>query len=131
MQQYRFGVVTGYINFTAFDQNNHLKKIYVDSDEDNLKQLYEGKVDLALIDQYTAEYLLYHQLPPNYKDELVFMTPALGTKKLYVGISRKKDAYPEIVDDFNKGLEIIRKNGLLDKIIDRDAEIADKYEHVG
>ncbi len=131
MEKYRFGVVKGYINMADFDKNRHLIKIYADSDEENLKQLYEERVDLAFIDQYTAEYLIYHKLPANYKEHLVFMQPPLGYKKLYVGISRKIDANTKIAADFNKGLKIIEKSGLLEEIIDRDAEIADDYEHVG
>lgn len=131
MEQYRFGVVKGYVNVSAFDRNKDLIKIYADSDADNLTNLYEGRVDLAFIDQYTAEYLIYHQLPSNYKDQLAFMNPPLAYKKLYVGISRKKDAYAEIAADFNMGLEKIKQSGLLEEIIDRDAEIADDYDHVG
>lgn len=131
MNKYRFGVVKGYVNISAFDKNKHLVKIYTDSDAKNLQQLYEERVDLAIIDQYTAEYLLYHQLPSNYKNNLVFMNPPLGYKKLYVGISRKNESASKIADDFNKGLEIIKKDGLFDQIIDRDAEVAEDYEHVG
>jgi ABC-type amino acid transport substrate-binding protein len=131
MKNYRFGVVKGYINISAFDKNHHLTKVYADSDAENIEQLYNEQVDLALIDQYTAEYLLYHKLPSNYKDRLVFMNPPLGYKKLYVGISRKIEASAKIVHDFNMGLDVIKKNGLIEKIIDRDAEISDDYEHVG
>ncbi len=129
MKEYHFGVVNGYINAAAFDKNKQLIKMYADSDEDNLTQLYEGKVDLALIDEYTAEYILEHQLPSDYQEKLVFMNPPLIYKKLYVGISRKNLAAQEIVSNFNQGLEIIKKNGLFNQIMDRDAEVND--EHLG
>lgn len=134
MKQYRFGVVNGYVNFAAFDNDTQLHKIYVDTDVQNLKQLYDGKVDLIFIDKYTAEYLLSHVhvssvLPPDAHEQLVFMNPPLDHKKLYVSISKKNPRAAEIANDFNRGLAKIRKNGIFTQIIDRDAAVTD--EHVG
>lgn len=125
LKQYRFGVVKGYVNIAPLDDNTQLHKIYTDSDEDNLKQLYDGKVDLVFIDRYTAEYLLHHQLSPDYSEQLVFMNPPLERKKLYVAISKKNIQSQAITAAFNKGLEIIKKNGVFSKIIDQDAETVD------
>lgn len=129
MKNYRFGLVEGYVNISALDQDTQLNKIYADSDLNNLKQLYDGKVDLAFIDKYTAEYLLNHILSPNYNQQLVFMSPPLGYKKLYVAISKKNPEAQQIVADFNQGLKTIKKNGIFARIMDRDAEIT--KEHIG
>jgi len=125
MKKYRFGVVRDYINTEAFDNAHNLKKVYAASDEENLRNLYEGKVDLVFIDKYTAEYLLYHVLPVEYREQMVFMQPPLGYKKLYVGISKKVSNANQLVKDFNKGLSEIKKTGILNKIIDRDAQFED------
>jgi polar amino acid transport system substrate-binding protein len=127
MTQYRFGVVKDYVNFSVFDNDSALHKIYADSDLDNLNQLYMGKVDLILIDQHVAEYLFYHQFPLEYRENLMFMPPALITKKLYVGISKKNVNAGTIIDDFNKGLSAIKKNGVFNQIIGRDAELTDEH----
>lgn len=125
LKHYRFGVVKGYVNIPALDNNNQLQKVYADSDVGNLRQLYEGKVDLVFIDQYTAEYLLHHQLSPDYSEQLVFMSPPLEHKKLYVAISKKNSQNQVIAKAFNRGLAIIKKNGSFSKIIDQDAETVD------
>lgn len=127
MKKYRFGVVTGYVNLAPFDSNPQLDKIFVDSDLANLTQLYEGKVDLIFIDKYTAEYLIYHKLPSDYSEQLVFMDPPLGYKRLYVAFSKKNNDAHKVATEFNTGLERIKKNGIFAKIIDRDAEIADEH----
>lgn len=132
MKQYRFGVVKSYVNLSVFDNDTKLNKIYVNSDVENLKQLYNGKVDLIVIDKYTAEHLLthsVHELSPDYHEQLVFMNPPLGYKKLYVSISKKNPNAEKIVADFNQGLKEIRENGIFTQIIDRDADRAD--EHIG
>lgn len=125
MHKYRFGVVKGYVNIAAFDNDKNLEKIYVESDLDNLKQLYQGNVNLIFIDKYTAEYLLHHQLSSDYSDQLVFMNPPLGYKKLYVAISKKAPNARNIAEDFNEGLKKIKENGTFTKIIDLDAETVD------
>ncbi len=129
MKAYRFGVVKDYVNLAVFDNDTQLNKIYTDSDLDNLKQLYNGKVDLIFIDKYTAEYLLHHELPSDYCQQLVFMYPPLAYKKLYVGVSKKNSKAKIIASDFNKGLAVIKKNGIFSEIMDRDAENTD--EHIG
>lgn len=121
MRQYRFGVVKGYSNLPDFDNNPLLTKVVVNSDKENLEQLYAGQVQLILIDKFTAEYILNHQLPWRYQVKLSFMQPALGYKKLYLGVSKTHPNYQQIVNDFNSGLTEIAKNGVLSEIIDRDA----------
>lgn len=124
-KNYRFGVVTGYVNIPVLDNNKQFHKVYAVSDIDNLKQLYNGKVDLAFIDQYTAEYLLQHELPSDYSEQLVFMNPPLDHKKLYVAITKKNPQSQIIVRAFNHGIEVIKKNGTFSRIIDRDASTID------
>jgi len=122
MQKYRFGIVKGYAHTPEFDNNNDLKKIEFRSDKENLEQLYLGQVDLSFMGKHLGNYLLTHQLPPHYKEELIFMEPALGYKKLYLGISKRHPNYQEVLKDFNQGLEAIREDGTVQKILDKDAE---------
>lgn len=122
MEGATFGVVKGYTNFPAFDNNSRLKKVAVADDKANLDQLYEGKVQYAVIDKYVAEYLLNHKLPANYSKKLMFMPPILSYKLLYVVISKKNPQQKEIVDAFNKGLAKIKQNGKMAQILDQDAK---------
>jgi len=122
MQKYRFGVAESYAHTPAFDKNNDLKKIVVESDRANLEQLYLGRVDLSFMDKYVANYLLTHQLPPDYKEKLIFMEPALGHKKLYLGISKRHPNYQTVIEDFNQGLKAIESDGTMRKILEKDAK---------
>jgi len=121
MQKYRFGIVEDAAHTPAFDKNNELKKIEVKSYQENLEQLYLGQVDLIFIDKRIANYLLAHQLPPDYQEKLMFMEPALGYKKLYLGISKRHPNYQAVLEDFNQGLEAIKMDGTMKKILDKDA----------
>lgn len=121
MRHFRFGVVKGYSNVAAFDDNETLIKRYVDSDRANLEQLYAGQVDMVIIDKYTAEYLIKHELPWNYQIKLTFMNPPLGYKKLHVAVSRQHTHQHNILAAFNRGLAKIKANGQLSQIIDQDA----------
>jgi len=123
LRKYRFGVVTGYANTDAFDNNDSLTKIPAKSDQDNMRHLYEGMVDLVFIDKHVADHLLQHELPDEYRDKLLFLPPALGEKKLYLGISKKNPHYRQLLKAFNRGLIQIRRDGTLFKILDRDARM--------
>lgn len=119
---YKFGVVTGYNNVPAFDSDTDLQKIAVGSDADNLRQLYQGKVQLIIIDKFAADDLIAHKLGPKYADALTFMEPALGYKKLYLGLSKKLPNSYRLLADFNEGLQAIKKNGVMASILDKDAK---------
>ena len=123
MENYTFGVVKDYANVPAFDDNRRLHKIEVMDDKANLEQLYEGKVQVAVVDKYVAEYLINHQLPKDYSSKLTFMPPILGYKLLYLGVARKNPHHEEILSAFNRGLKIIKKNGKITEILDHDAQM--------
>lgn len=123
LSQYTFGVVKDYINFPAFDNNHNLKKRFVKSDRANLEQLYRGKVQLIVIDKFTADYILSRQLPPKVRRALEFMSPAMAYRKLYIAIPRTNSRAKTILQAFNKGLKTISQNGVMSKIMDKDAQL--------
>ena len=104
LKQYRFGVVAGYTNVPAFDKNHALTKIAVVDDQANLKQLYEGKVDLIIIDKLNAQYILRHMLPPQYGKALVPLPRSIGQINLHVAFSKKAPNYQTKLHDFNEGI---------------------------
>jgi len=118
LKQYRFGVVRGYVNTKAFDEANFLTKDDVNSDETNLKKLFKGRVDLIFIDKYVANYLIVRKYP-HYLFELEFMEPPLEVKQLYVAFSKKAKGYLEKQKAFNEGLEKLKKEGLLEIIMEK------------
>ena len=126
LKDQRFGVVAGYHNVPALDDNPKLKKVVVGSDLDNIHQLYEGKVDIIVIDKFTAEHLLQNRVSKAVNESIVFMPPILGYKKLYVGVSKRRHDHKQILKHFQRGLQQIHRNGEFAKIIDRDAYFTGK-----
>lgn len=122
MSDAKFGVVKGYTNVPAIDENPRLHKVTVLDDKANLEQLYERKVQFAVIDKYVAEHLLNHELPGSYARQLTFMPPILSYKLLYVAVSKNNPDHEAILQAFNRGLKIIKENGHLSQILQHDAQ---------
>ena len=115
LEGYRIGVVRGYVNSPAFDAADYLEKEPTTSDESNLRKLYRGRIDLAVVDLYTAQHLLETRIPQA-RAALEHLDPPLQIKPLYVGVSREIDGYASIVADFNTSLRVLSENGTLERI---------------
>lgn len=71
-----------------------------------------------LIDKTLAEFLLRTRMPEA-SVHLGWLSPPVASMPLYVGLSRKRPGYQKRLDDFNRGLAIIRHNGEYDRIVKR------------
>ncbi len=118
MKQYTFGVVKGYVNTPEFDAATFLKKVESASDEENLRNLINGRVDLIFIDRYAAKNIIVKKFPWHLQD-YEFMEPALAAKPLYIGFSKKAAGHQQKLKDFNRGLKLARKDGLLERLTDK------------
>ncbi|HEY8025705.1 MAG TPA: transporter substrate-binding domain-containing protein [Burkholderiaceae bacterium] len=112
---YRIGTVSGYANPPAFDAA-HLTVDAVPSDETNLKKLYAGHIDLALIDQVVARYLIKTKYP-EFADALEWMGPALEVRPQYIAFSKKSQNYLTYQKDFSAGLKKLSASGELQSIL--------------
>jgi len=115
LKGYRIGVVRGYVNSPAFDAATYLEKEPTTNDETNLLKLYRGRIDLAVVDLYTAQHLFETRISEA-RDVLEPMNPPLQIKPLYVGVSRNIEGYATIVKDFNRSLRALSENGTLESI---------------
>ena len=118
LQQYKFGVVRGYVNTKEFDEATFLKKEEVNSDETNLKKLFKGRIDFIFIDKYVAKHIIVTKYP-HYLGELEFMEPPLEVKPLYIAFSKKAKDYESKLKSFNSGLKLLEKDGSLTKIMEK------------
>ncbi len=109
LKAYRFGVVEGYTNVPAFDENNELNKVAVVDDKANLEQLYRGEVDFILIDSLNAQYILDNELPQQYRDSLKSVGPLLGRMPFYVVFSKKVPNAEILNKDFNVGIKKLQQ----------------------
>lgn len=118
MKQYTFGVVKGYVNTPEFDAATYLKKVEAASDEENLRNLINGLVDLIFIDRYVAKNIIVKKFPWHLQD-YEFMQPALENKPLFVGFSKKAAGHKKMLEDFNRGLRLLRDDGLLERLANK------------
>ena len=116
LKSYKMGIVTGYVKTPEFDAADYLMKETAISDELNLKKLFRRQVDLIVIDQITAKYILMTSFTQG-ADYLEFLAPALEVKRLHLAFSKSVSGYEEKLADFNRGLETLRDDGTLLRII--------------
>jgi len=118
LKQYSIGVVQGYVNTPEFDDADFLNKQLVNSDEQNIAKLLKGRLDLAVIDKFTALNILATNYPQSL-GELDFVKKPLDDKPLYVMCSKVSARQQEFCSRFNRGLKKLKKTGKYQQIIDR------------
>jgi polar amino acid transport system substrate-binding protein len=116
LKPYTIGVVRGYINSAEFDAANFLHKDVADNDLSNLKKLLLGRIDLAVIDKYVGFYLIKQNFPDKV-GELEFLDPPLNVQDLYLCFPKNSDKSAELLKAFNAGLNKLREDHGLDRII--------------
>ncbi len=118
LAKYRIGVVAGYITSPEFDNADYLKKDPADSDIVNLKKLLADRIDLIIIDKYTAIYHL--KTSPYFKEtasDVKFIEPVLSELPVYIMFSRAITDSPQKQKDYNRGLKIIKSNNTYSRIL--------------
>lgn len=118
LHPYRLGVVRGYVNTTAIDNDRKLKKDEAENDVLNLQKLLHGRVDVIIIDRYQALHLIKNN--PTIQAELndiKFISPELESKTLHVMFSKERPNWKENLCLFNRGLEAMKRDGTLNKLM--------------
>ncbi len=110
LKPYSIGTVRGYVNTTEFDSATYLDKKIVNSDQQNIAKLLKGRIDLAVIDKFTALNILATKFPQSI-NKIDFVPKPLEEKPLHVLCSRKSIKQQQLCAKFNEGLAIIKNNG--------------------
>jgi polar amino acid transport system substrate-binding protein len=109
LMSYRIGVVRGYANPAGFDEAK-LQTLEVTFDLQNLQKLQKGRIDLAIIDKWVAQYLIQTEFA-EFAAELEWIEPPLETKPQYITFSKKAPGYEQKLLDFNQGLKQLIEEG--------------------
>lgn len=109
---YSIAVVRGYAYTPEFDNDPQLKKIPVQSFQAALNMLAGGRVQLALEDEYVANYLMALQ-PVTVRDKLKLLDPPLVENSLRILVSLKRPDYGAIVEAFNQAIAAMQADGSL------------------
>ncbi|NWH03793.1 substrate-binding periplasmic protein [Desulfobacter latus] len=116
LEGYTFGILRGFGYPDEFVQADFLKKEFTDKPEANILKLLKDRVDLIVgsklvtIDIANSHY-------PDQAGQLDVLDPPLEKKPLYNIISKKIDNHQKILDDFNKGLEMLKEDGTYQAIM--------------
>ncbi len=116
LKPYRIGVIMGYVNSPEFDAASYLQKEEAIDEATNLNKLLAKRIDLTVLDKFTAQYVISTSLPAG-KDALEFLEPPLLVQPLHVMVSRQTQGAEQKLRDFNEGLKQIRADGTLDQIL--------------
>lgn len=112
------GTVRGYGYGDAFVNAAHFTREPSNDLMTNVKKLLRKRVDLTLEDEIVARALLSTE-DPQALEQIEFTKTPLSVNPLYVTAGLQNPKAQEIIGAFNKGLELIRANGTLDRIMKR------------
>ncbi len=113
---FKVGVVKGYINTPEIDNATNLKKVLAESDEDNLSRLIKNESEVIVIDKLVGQYILKKKFP-DAQALIEFIEPPLIIQPLFLLLSKVPKDSEQVLKDFNRGLELIKKNGTFNAIM--------------
>jgi len=113
---YRVGVIRGYTNTKEFDTATYITKDEAADSVQNIQKLIAKRVDLIIDSSHVILHILNTKFPENVGN-IEPVDPPLKTNDIYFMISRVVPEHKQIIEDFNKGLKMIKEDGTYDKIL--------------
>jgi polar amino acid transport system substrate-binding protein len=114
---YSIGVSRGFANSEEFDAAGYLDKHVATFPNLNIRKLFRGRIDMAVMN---FDLFRYEAKKEGFCiSDVEFMEPPLETHGLFLMASRQIPDGEKIIQDFNLGLDKIRKNGEFDRIVSR------------
>jgi polar amino acid transport system substrate-binding protein len=115
LKTYKVGGTLGYWYEKDFKEAG-LNVYYAGSDENNLKHLYSGTIDIVAMDELMGWHYIT-KLYPKEVNRFDTLNKPLNDMPLYLMISKKYPNSAELKIKFNKALIKIKKNGVLAAIL--------------
>lgn len=119
LEGYTIGTIIKSIYTEEFDKAKYLKKEPVSNYITNIDKLISGRIDLFL----EKKNVVLKELEINYieeKNKIDYLEKPLKKLEFYNCFSNKDPNYIKKLNDFNKGLSIIKKNGTYTKIMSKN-----------
>ncbi|NQV14803.1 transporter substrate-binding domain-containing protein, partial [bacterium] len=116
LKPYTIGIERGYSCPDKFTSATYLNTEVANNLETNIRKLLDKRIDLIISSRKVMLYLMQARFP-GIVDSFEIVDPPLDTLLLYVAFSKKKPNYQEKVDDFNRGLKMIKDDGTFAKIM--------------
>jgi polar amino acid transport system substrate-binding protein len=120
LRPYRIGHIIGSKVNPDFDtaEATFLKMEYVSTAEQNMSKLLAGRIDLMVEKEERIKQLLDTTFAKD-KDRLELIYPPLQLNHFYNCISKAQPDCQQMIADFNRGLQMIQKDGTLTAILKR------------
>ncbi|MTI08247.1 substrate-binding periplasmic protein [Curvivirga aplysinae] len=115
---FSIAVGTGWVYSPEFDSATYLRKEYAPNQIVNIRKLFYGRVDLMAASETVFQYEV-SQHRSFEMDDFVKLDPPLAQNDLFLIFSKQLPDSVTLMNDFNRGLEIIKQNGELEKILNR------------
>lgn len=115
LKPYQIGVVLGYAPPPGFADAD-LKTAEAKDDEQNLRKLLKGRVDLVLIDKILAQHIINTTLPEA-QSKLEWIDPPAHVDIQYLVVSKAVEDHETIMAAFNKALAGMQDDGVLEEIM--------------
>jgi polar amino acid transport system substrate-binding protein len=117
LSQYKIGVSRGYANTAEFDSANYLDKHPATTPTLNIRKLFRGRLDMAVMN---FDLFRYNAKKEGFCiSDVEFVTPALDKAGLHIMASRNINDGEVLIEDFNRGLNVIKKSGEFLSIVSR------------
>ncbi|MCP4574888.1 MAG: amino acid ABC transporter substrate-binding protein [Deltaproteobacteria bacterium] len=118
LKPYKIGTGLGYGYPEKFIKADYLEKIEAYELKTNITRLLHKRIDL-IIGSRKAILFYLKQKYPDKMNSLEILGDPLETLSLYVPFSKMTPNYKQKVEDFNRGLEMIKEDGTYQKIMEK------------
>jgi len=118
LEPYRIGVIRGSMLETKFRQSGLATDAAVHQ-EQNLKKLLIGRIDLIIAAAEQSMYILKNNFPQDRRNEISIVNPPYKKNDVYLAFSKKHPLHKKIAKDFSRGLSLIHNDGTYKKIIEK------------
>ena len=115
LRPYRLGLLRGEYELSGASRVPGMRLELAANDLQNIDKLAHKRVDLLIIDRFTAaDLILRHR--PHLVGELQFLRPDVEERPFHVGFSRARATSPAVRAAFDAALAQMHKEGLIDRI---------------
>ncbi len=112
----RIGVIRNYTNTPEFDAADYLIKDVGEDATYNIRKLLAGRVDLIIGNRGSIQNIIDQRFPLE-AQRIEVLKPILESKMIFTAFSSKRQGHQTIVNDFNRGLKLIKDDGTYDRIL--------------
>jgi polar amino acid transport system substrate-binding protein len=115
----RIGVTAGYSYGPDFDAAVAQKRLAVDPAKDDLtalKMLLAGRTDLVVMNRDVGLDIVRRQLPASEAAEITYEARPIDEQPSFLAIARSCPRAAQLLADFNRGLAIVKQQGLLEQV---------------